>query len=76
MKVGYVYDKIYLEHDTGSHPENSQRLVSIMNLLESSGLKDQLVLLPPRMATDSELLTNHSQEHIMRVESASERGGA
>lgn len=76
MKVGYVYDQIYLEHDTGSHPENKERLVSIMNLLENSGLKDKLVALSPRMATEGELLTNHSQEHITRVESASERGGA
>ncbi len=76
MEVGYVYDRIYLEHDTGTHPENSERLVSIMSLLERSGLKEQLVSLSPRMATDGELMTIHSQEHIMQVESSSTRGGA
>ena len=29
MKVGYVYDPIYLEHDTGQHPENAARLEAI-----------------------------------------------
>lgn len=76
MQVGIVYDRIYLEHETGSHPENKERLVSIMNLLEKSGLKDRLVSLSPRMATDGELRYNHSQDHIIRVETASERGGA
>ncbi len=76
MKVGYVYDRIYLEHDTGNHPENSERLVSIMGLLESSGLTDQLVYLSPRMATDGELMTVHSQDLIEKVESASVKGGA
>ncbi|MFO8101283.1 MAG: histone deacetylase [Dehalococcoidia bacterium] len=76
MSVGLIYDPIYLEHDTGSHPESSERLVSMMRLLESSGLKEQLTSIPPRMATESELLTTHSKELISRVESSSERGGA
>ncbi len=75
MSVGIVYDPIYLQHDTGSHPENKQRLVAIMDLLEKSGLSEQLTSIPPRMATAEELLTIHSQEHINRVESYSETGG-
>ena len=76
MKVGLIYDPVFLEHDTGSHPENKQRLIETIGLLEKSGLKDQLVSLLPRMANDSELLTIHSPEHISAVESASAKGGA
>lgn len=76
MSVGLIYDPIYLEHDTGSHPENSERLVAMMAMLEKSGLKDQLVSIPPRMATESELLAIHSKDHIDRVESSSARGGS
>lgn len=76
MRVGIVYDPIYLEHDTGSHPENKQRLVSVMNRLEKSGLLRRLTSIAPRMVTENELLMVHTQEHIVRVESASERGGA
>ncbi|MBM3132786.1 MAG: histone deacetylase, partial [Chloroflexi bacterium] len=76
MKVGIVYDPIYLEHDTGSHPECSERLVRIMSLLESSGTMNELVPIAPRMATESEILLIHSQEHFNRVESACVHGGA
>ena len=34
MTVGLVYDPIYLKHDTGTHVENSSRLVATMELLE------------------------------------------
>ncbi len=76
MSVGLIYDPIYLEHDTGTHPETSERLVAIMSLLEKSGVKDHLVSIPPRMATEGELITNHSKELIARVESSSSQGGA
>ncbi len=76
MSVGIIYDKIYLAHETGSHPENKERLVSIMDLLEKSKLIDQLVSLSPRMATESELICVHTQDHIAKVETASERGGS
>ncbi|MDD5095445.1 MAG: histone deacetylase [Dehalococcoidia bacterium] len=75
MKVGIVYDPIYLEHETGSHPENSQRLVAIMQLLEESGLSQKLIHIPPRMATIKELLAAHSRGMIDNVEFYSQRGG-
>ncbi|MFA4836226.1 MAG: histone deacetylase, partial [Dehalococcoidia bacterium] len=75
MKVGIIYDPVYLTHDTGTHPENRQRLVAIMNLLEDSGLIDKLVSLSPRMATVGELLTVHSQQLVEAVEQCSEKGG-
>ena len=75
MKVGLVQDAIYLEHDTGSHPENKQRLLAIASCLDKSGLRGQLIPLPPRAATADELLTIHPQGHIDRVESYSQIGG-
>ncbi len=75
MKTGIVYDPVYLDHDTGSHPENSRRLVAIMSLLEESGLLRELTSLPPRMATVGELLSVHSPQLVEQVESLVERGG-
>ncbi|MEA3442975.1 MAG: histone deacetylase [Chloroflexota bacterium] len=75
MEAGLVYDSIYLEHDTGSHPENSQRLVSIMSHLEKTGAKEKLSLLAPRSATIEELEMVHAPEYISRVENVAERGG-
>ena len=74
MKVWLVYDPIYLEHDTGSHPENPQRLVAIMSHLEETGLKKKLISLAPRPATIEELETVHSPGYISRIEKEAERG--
>jgi len=72
MKVGLVYDPIYLEHDTGSHPENPQRLIAIMSHLEETGLKKKLTSLAPRPATIEELEMVHSLEYISRIKREAE----
>jgi acetoin utilization deacetylase AcuC-like enzyme len=76
MTVGLVYDPIYLEHDTGTHVENVQRLVVTTALLKESGVFDKLTPLPPRAASLEEILLVHSTHHVDRVEAASSRGGA
>ena len=38
MKTGFYTNPIYLEHDTGSHPENANRLRAILERLESEDL--------------------------------------
>ena len=75
MKAGLVYDPIYLKHDTGSHPENSQRLVAIMSHLEETGLINQATTLSPRAASIEELEMVHSPEYISQVKSKAEKGG-
>lgn len=75
MRVGLVYDPVYLEHDTGNHVENAQRLIATMSLFEETELKDKLVLLSPRQATVDELSTVHATEYISRIQSQAERGG-
>jgi acetoin utilization deacetylase AcuC-like enzyme len=75
MKAGLVYDPIYLEHDTGSHPENSQRLVAMMSHLEETGTKDKLTCLSPRPASIEELEAVHSPEYISQIKGKAERGG-
>ena len=42
MVTAVVYDPIYLEHDTGSHPENADRLTSTMQAIQESGLLSRL----------------------------------
>lgn len=51
VKVGFVYDSIYLKHDTGSHPENANRILAIMRYLERTGPWQQLLLIKPEAAT-------------------------
>ena len=75
MRVGLVYDPVYLEHNTGNHVENSQRLDTTISHLEETQLKDKLVLLPPRQATVAELSAVHSTEYIANVQTWAEKGG-
>jgi len=75
MRVGIIYDPIYLKHDTGAHVENSSRLVETVGLLEKSKLADKLVAIPPRAASIEEISLAHPRSHISRVQSYSTRGG-
>ncbi len=74
MKVGLIYDDIYLKHDTGEHPENARRLIAIMSHLKETGLLSKLTRLKPFPATQNELGLVHTERHILRVRQASERG--
>jgi acetoin utilization deacetylase AcuC-like enzyme len=75
MKVGLVYDPIYLEHDTGDHVENPRRLVEAISYLKETGVKEKLTCLSPRPASMKELETVHAPEYISYVKSKAESGG-
>jgi len=75
MKVGLVYDPIYLDHDTGNHVENSRRLVEAMSYLKETGIKEKLTCLPPRPALLEELEMVHTPEYISYVKNKAEKGG-
>ena len=75
MRVGLVYDPIYLEHDTGRHMEHPARLASVMALLEDSSTVRQLTPLRPRAASVEELTTVHSPGLVSYVESYAQQGG-
>jgi len=75
MKVGYVYDPIYLKHDTGEHVENAGRLEIVISRLEESGLKKQLTLLKPRAASVEELALVHTRQHISHIQDVDRKGG-
>ncbi len=75
MEVGFVYDPIYLKHDTGTHVEVAPRLEAIMSHLEQTGLKQQLTPIKPRAATVAELSLVHTEQHISQVQEVARRGG-
>jgi len=75
-KVGYVFDPIYLQHDTGYHVENASRLTSTMNYLEKTGLLSELVSVKARAATVSEIAAVHERGYISYVEYVCHKGGA
>jgi acetoin utilization deacetylase AcuC-like enzyme len=75
MAVGYVYDPIYLKHDTGEHVENARRLEAIISHLEQTGLKSRLTLVKPRPASVEELALVHQEQYISHIQEVARRGG-
>jgi len=90
MPTGFLFHERYLWHDTRSaagfvpaggfaepdrHVENPDTKRRLRNLLEVSGLLDRLVRLPPRLATEDELLRFHTRAHVERVKKLSAENG-
>ena len=72
IKVAYITDEIYLQHDTGAmHPESAQRLRSINDAIVV--LKDKLIFKSPIKVSDSILSLVHTSEHIEAIRLAAER---
>ena len=66
--TGFVYDDVYLRHQTGAgHPERPERLTAIVRRLEKTGLLDRMVRLKPVAAEEKWLTTVHSPEYVDRV---------
>jgi len=75
MSLGYVYDPIYLEHDTGEHPENGARLVAIMDHLRDSGLLTRMTPLAAERAALVDLQRIHQPALIERIRRVAASGG-
>ncbi len=75
MRVGLIYDPIYLEHETGDHEENPARLTEIVSLLETSDLRSHCTAISPRPASVEELTLVHTPSHVSRIRAFAERGG-
>ncbi len=73
--MGFVYDPIYLKHDTGQHVENGGRLEAVISLLDQSELTKQLVPVKPRAASIEELSAVHDKRYISYVLDVAQRGG-
>jgi acetoin utilization deacetylase AcuC-like enzyme len=74
MGTGFYTNPIYLEHDTGNHPENAARLRAINQHLSFSGLLDELEIRSGRSAYLKEIQLLHSSKYIYSVEEAVELG--
>jgi len=76
MTVLFCADERFREHDTGrGHPEAPDRMTAAANGVLAHHLGDLLVPLPPREATDEELLAVHHPDHVRRVERFCGLGG-
>jgi acetoin utilization deacetylase AcuC-like enzyme len=90
-RTGFLFNELYMWHDPGNaaifypagltvqpaeHAENAETKRRFRNLLDVSGLLDQLVDIRPRAATEEEILRVHQREYHDRIKSLSaDRGG-
>jgi acetoin utilization deacetylase AcuC-like enzyme len=71
MSTAIIYSDEYLKHDTGNHPERSERYRATLDgLMVDGDFWNDLVKIAPRAATDEELLRCHSERVVERVEQA------
>ena len=65
--VAFIYDPIFLEHNTGAyHPESANRLRSILKAIEP--LRERLVFVEPKPASFELVMQVHPYYHIEFVE--------
>ena len=91
MATGWNFHELYLWHDTGNaatlfppgltiepgeHAENASTKRRFRNLLEVSGLLDELTVLPAMPASEDDLALFHTRDYIARIKALSaDRGG-
>jgi acetoin utilization deacetylase AcuC-like enzyme len=75
MTTGYVYDPLYLEHDSSTHPENRRRLEQTLAHLREAGFLSRMQAIVARDATLDELSAVHHRGYIERVQRVAEGGG-
>ena len=70
------YDDLFLQHETGQHPETAARLSKTRAHLESVGLWDRCQTIEVPAASREELARVHTGEHIDHVaQFAADKGG-
>ena len=75
MATGYVYHPIFLKHDLRGHPENQQRLKTILRVLEEHHMVDRLTPIPAVPITMERLERCHQPSYIQQVQRLAHQGG-
>ena len=68
-------DPIFLEHETGRHPESPARLKSITEHLERTQLLSRVTTGKIRTASKDELTLVHDDDYIQEIVTVTENGG-
>ena len=75
MTTALIYDPSFLDHNTGHHPENAQRLKVILSALQADApLWTRLRHLTPQAASDEDIVRCHGNQLIDQLRTICERG--
>ena len=73
--TAFLYDDIFMKHETiPGHPERPERLGAILEMLDETGLADELRRIAPREATVEDLTRIHEAHYVDFVRRAVESG--
>lgn len=75
MATAYVTHEDYDKHSLPGHPERSERLQRVREVLKKHGVLDRLELITPQPATVEQLEMVHRPDYVSLVEQAAEQGG-
>ncbi|HEY5170030.1 MAG TPA: histone deacetylase [Thermoleophilia bacterium] len=76
MKPAIIWDEAYAQHDTGGHPEGSDRVASLVDHLAGTDLWDRLtVVTSPAPATEDDVLLVHTPAHLAMIKRAAQGKG-
>ncbi|HPV41992.1 MAG TPA: histone deacetylase family protein, partial [Spirochaetota bacterium] len=67
MATAFLFDSVYLQHDTGwGHPEKPERLIYISNAISAAPYYESLVRIKPDMPDMKHVEAIHSKSYIKR----------
>jgi acetoin utilization deacetylase AcuC-like enzyme len=67
-KVGFVYDDIFLKHETpATHPESPKRLTKILDTIKNSDIWKKLIKIKPRRPEEEDILKVHTKDYFDNI---------
>jgi acetoin utilization deacetylase AcuC-like enzyme len=77
MDAAILWDEAYAEHDTGDHPEGTDRVTTMVGHLQSTDLWPRLrAFSGPEPATEEDILRVHTAAHLATIRRAAQGTGA
>jgi len=70
-----ITSRLFLEHETGDHPERPARLEAILQLLERTGRLDNRPVIEPDPADEETIALIHDRAYIVELREFAARGG-
>ncbi len=71
-KTSFIYNSLYLKHETDPHPETPHRLEAITSKVQTSDISPHLIFTEPRNASTEQIHLNHDSGYIAQVKTACE----
>ena len=71
----FYYNPLFLNHDTGQHPEHANRLRKVMERLQTSDFFPDLTQPDWSVASTEQLLQVHTRQSLAQISGFIERGG-